>query len=584
MVRMIPQVARFGANSSERRLFNAFEGVPDRPDWIVFHSLAIRQHVDKLMGEADFVVVVPGRGVVVIEAKAPSSIDYVDGTWHLDGVPNPGKNPLEQVDGAVRSIRSYLLRQGAIEGTEPFVRLLWFTSIGRHQFGAHAPSDLTFFEWELAWADDLRRPAEIVEKVLDEHLRWHARSDRVQLDPAAMTPEKVDAISGALLQDFNVAADERDARRDLDAREAALLAEQRFALELVDANSAVYFDGPAGTGKSYLITQAAVNAVKRGEKTLLTCWNVVMADRLRETAAKLRGPLWATDLGSIMLRIAGRDGHPEGATGEWYQEALPRLALSALSKHPERGGYRVVLVDEFQDIAGNPLLVDVLLALAAPGTQVMFAGDERQQIMRPLAERVDPSVIAKERRPDVVLARIRRNCRQAPTLVASSERIVGRPFGFTSHRLPQSTSGSAERIEVASGNEPAMLAGVLKLLLGQFSADRIVVLSPWGSRSTAARAASGSDDGAAHGAELRWLRANLGDSENRVSFGSISKLKGIEADAVVITDVGPDARARAEKHDLDWDDLLYVALSRAKYRAVVLKAQAKDQQIASQTF
>src|SRR5689334_21206657 len=110
MVRMIPQVPRFGANSSERKLYNALEGIPGRPDWVVFHSLVIRQHVDKLMGEADFVVVVPGKGNVVVEAKAPSSIDYSHGIWHLDGVPNPGKNPLEQVDGAQRSIRSFLLR------------------------------------------------------------------------------------------------------------------------------------------------------------------------------------------------------------------------------------------------------------------------------------------------------------------------------------------------------------------------------------------------------------------------------------------------------------------------------------------
>lgn len=79
---MTPQTARFGANSSERRRFNALQGVPDRPDWIVFHPLVIQQHVEKLMGKADFVVVVPRRSVVVVEAQATTSIDYIDGTWH----------------------------------------------------------------------------------------------------------------------------------------------------------------------------------------------------------------------------------------------------------------------------------------------------------------------------------------------------------------------------------------------------------------------------------------------------------------------------------------------------------------------
>jgi hypothetical protein len=80
---------------------------------------------------------------------------------------------------------------------------------------------------------------------------------------------------------------------------------------------------------------------------------------------------------------------------------------------------------------------------------------------------------------------------------------------------------------------------------------------------------------AAHASDLRWLRGVLGSGREQVQFGSISKLKGIETAAVVVTDVGDDGRAWAAKHDLDWDDLLYVALSRAKYRAVVLESHSQ---------
>lgn len=568
---MIPAVARSGANWSERRLYQAFEGMLDRPDWLVFHSLVVRQHLERLMGEADFVVAVPGRGIVVVEAKSPRSIDYRDGVWTLDGTPKPHKSPLEQLDGAQRSIRSYLLREGAIEGDEPFARLLWFTSIGRHHFGGRAPSDLSFFEWELAWADDLARPAATIEKVLDEHLAWHAESEQVDHDPAGVTSEKVERIAAALTRDFSVVADERDARREEAKLEAAVLAEQRFALELVESNRAVYFDGPAGTGKSYLVTQAAIDAVKRGEKTLLTCWNVVMAAKLRTAAKVVHGPLAVDDLGTVLLRVAGLDAHPEGADNSWYQERLPELALAALAEHPNRGGYRTILVDEFQDIAGNPRLLDALLALGAPDARVMFAGDERQQVMRAAEERVDPHAVAAARIPGLVLARIRRNCRQTPALVAESERIVGRPFGFTTHRLPASSGGGAQRVAATPGNEVAVFAGVLRLLMEQFGTGDIVVLSPWGSRSLAARIASGELEDPAHAAELRWLRAQLGEEPGRVRFGSIAKLKGIEAGAVVVTDVGPEARAWTHERRLDWDDLLYVALSRARKQAVLLE-------------
>ena len=70
---------------------------------------------------------------------------------------------------------------------------------------------------------------------------------------------------------------------------------------------------------------------------------------------------------------------------------------------------------------------------------------------------------------------------------------------------------------------------------------------------------------------LGWLRANLGTVDGCVRFGSIAKLKDIEADAVAVTNVGANARDWVAAHDLNWDDLLYVALTRAKYRAVVLE-------------
>ncbi len=53
-------------------------------------------------------------------------------------------------------------------------------------------------------------------------------------------------------------------------------------------------------------------------------------------------------------------------------------------------------------------------------------------------------------------------------------------------------------------------------------------------------------------------------------YVSISKLKGIETGAVVVTEAGTAAAEWAAEHGLSWEDLLYVALSRAKHRAVVL--------------
>ena len=109
--RMIPPRPRDGANVSEKRVFDAFASIPGHEDWIVIHSLQVRRHAAQFQGETDFIVIVPGCGIVVIEAKNPEYVSYRDGDWTLDRVPNPGKSPFDQVDGAIRSLRGFLKRR-----------------------------------------------------------------------------------------------------------------------------------------------------------------------------------------------------------------------------------------------------------------------------------------------------------------------------------------------------------------------------------------------------------------------------------------------------------------------------------------
>ena len=56
----------------------------------------------------------------------------------------------------------------------------------------------------------------------------------------------------------------------------------------------------------------------------------------------------------------------------------------------------------------------------------------------------------------------------------------------------------------------------------------------------------------------------------RVRWGSIFKYKGLDAEAVIITDIGDDGLAFIHEEGIDWFDLLYVGLTRARYRCVVI--------------
>lgn len=601
---MIPMRPRKGANVSEKKIFDAFAGDYGTDDWVVLHSLEIRRHAAQYQGELDFIVLVPGRGIVVVEAKSPDYVEYKDGEWRLDRVPNPGKSPLEQLDGGIRSLRGFLKSRDVLVGGEPIARLVWFTSLDRFQFKNASPGDMQFFEWELAWKGDLQHPAKAIAHVLDEHDAWYSGVEGVEHDPSLMTPEHVDAIATTLIGDFAGGRSLADRKLERLDDERQLLKEQRVVLEMIERNAHVYFDGPAGTGKSYLLAQLAKRWNQSG-RTLVTCWNLLMAEEMRDMLRTHRD-VQVDDLNAIMLRLAGLDTNPENASQSWYVEELPALALEALREDPSRGGYTAICVDEFQDIAGFPAVLDVVFALALGGSgdavRLAFAGDARQQILRPVNARVDPYAVARERVPDLVHVALRRGLRQVSALTSSAESLLSRKFGYRGHRITSTISDPlGVKPVVDQTTASTALVEALRQLLEDHQAHDIVILSPFGER----RSLVGRLLAAEHFTkEERWLRDRLrvdaeGDSgvgpvdaaapgitvevepsvtpadlpkapRGRIRWGSIFKYKGLDAEAVILTDIGDDGLAFAQAEGLDWFDLLYVGLTRARYRCVVI--------------
>jgi len=340
---------------------------------------------------------------------------------------------------------------------------------------------------------------------------------------------------------------------------------------MVETNPHIYFDGSAGTGKSFVLAEAARRLGKQGKRTLVTCWNVLMADELRRQTQ--RPEIEVRDLNSLMLGICDLPRNPDDADQLWYETTLPTYALGQLKAKPHLASYEAILVDEFQDIAANPLLLELLLALAgtgtAEGTTFVLAGDESQQILRPTGERVHALDVARTIIPHIHHVRLRTNCRTGPQLSGKMQRALGIDLGLTGHRISTSVPNDLEVVRVAPGSEAAALATALRSLLLRFDAEDIRILSPFATNSLSASLL----DRPEKSADERWLRKQLtaaDGSGGRVRWHSIFKFKGLEADAVIITDLSPTAVEFTSANALNLADMMYVGMTRAKYHCVVL--------------
>ena len=60
--------------TGEIKFFNKLKGIKSSKN-ILFHSLDVRDHISNFMGEIDFLMIVPEKGILTIEIKSHKRIE-----------------------------------------------------------------------------------------------------------------------------------------------------------------------------------------------------------------------------------------------------------------------------------------------------------------------------------------------------------------------------------------------------------------------------------------------------------------------------------------------------------------------------
>ena len=103
---ILPQVHSDCSSQGEREIFRRLKSDPQNRGWIVLHSLDVSDHITKIAGEIDFIVIIPERGVLWVEVKGCSSLSRIDGLWFYGRHVRPDpRGPFKQASTAMHSIR-----------------------------------------------------------------------------------------------------------------------------------------------------------------------------------------------------------------------------------------------------------------------------------------------------------------------------------------------------------------------------------------------------------------------------------------------------------------------------------------------
>jgi DNA polymerase III delta prime subunit len=570
MAKMIPPyLAKTTKSPGEKVLFNKFRNDPDTQGWIVLHSLDVAEHSKRLSGELDFVVIIPGHGVLCLEIKAHGKIERKDGRWYFGsgGTKKASDlSPFKQASDSMHAIRQYISKRN---------RGLQRTLIYSAVFFTHVDFDETSPEWHSWQSIDrktiIRKPISIIclEILHQAHCHTSNTGSAKWYNSKNSRPsgEQCNELCSLLRHDFEFYQSPSCSAELIDDEIKQFTEEQFYALDVLRENDRVVFKGPAGTGKTLLAIEAARRYVSQGKKTLFICYNRLLGQWLTNQVGALDelsdGNLTAGNIDQILLPLSGLSPS-ESDDPEFWNHSVPMAVINRVLEGVISLEFDAVVIDEAQDLLTETYLdvIDLFLVGGmAGGRWAMFGDYERQAIYTRKLNALDFNLdtLMDTRAGQYFKFPLRVNCRNTEKIARGIELSCGLNPGYSRYIHPAGIAGVTTRFYRNTGEQTHLLLEQLELIQPEFKREHIVILSSKRDAVSAAKVLETENlvDG------LAPYRAMALKKTDEVRYCSIHGFKGMESPAVILTDINKITGEQAKA-------LLYIGMSRARSKLIIL--------------
>lgn len=365
-------------------------------DIVVLHSVAWQgvRRGRQADGEADFIVLVPTRGIAIIEVKG-GGIEVVDGEWYSTdgkGERHRIKNPFEQAKDSKYALIEYLRESAPNLARVPIVHGVVFPDVlFTGPLGMSAPPQIVLDR------NALTQPGPSLTRLFDY---WAIAGQA--------TPEQLQRITDLLAPTTAIAPTLLDTLEVANRGIIKLTQQQIETLNGLRRHRRATILGGAGTGKTVLAVDKACRLASEGRRVALICFNLLLRDEIEARFLPSNVEVFTFH---GFVRSWGRRAKlalPPSVDETWYQHSAAGHLLEAVSSTDKR--YDAILIDEAQDFA--PDWLKACEATVSPDGIFYVFADTRQDVYR-RSWQPDPDAIAYE------LSINCRNTRQIARLVAA---------------------------------------------------------------------------------------------------------------------------------------------------------------------
>lgn len=515
--------------SREDEMFNALELLSD--DYYVFHSFRIITKSGNTIheSETDFVIFNIQKGIMCIEAKAGSVFCKNDTWYYKSGAEMKHGGPYKQADLNKWKLSKYFEKVGlsSLLSKCKLTHAVWFPSISMatiNQINMPIDGDRAF----TLSSEDLKNPSSAIERIFNLDFKGQPETSLTVLEANTI----IDSILCPTFELLPLKSVELDYKRRIYGR---LLKEQANILNFLEEQPFAAISGVAGTGKTLIAVEKARRHAQSGDKVLFLCFNKHLCEHLKSNYHYDNVSYYTIDAFACSIC------HSEYADFDEFETRLLDLAYN--NNFP----YKHIIVDEGQDFGQTRIeeasilniLEEIVLDDSVCGTYYIFY--DKNQLVQ--GHELPNSI----KDADCKLT-LYKNCRNTENIAITSMRPLKE--AKTPKMFSGCITGDSPKIYINSDvkEQISFINKSIKGLLNEKINDIVILTCTTEEKSILSNYV---------------VDGTYNAFEKKFKFTTCRKFKGLEADAVILVDVG--------KNNLIYNDslLFYVGASRARFYLII---------------